>query len=426
MLIDFKPARQQYRRQRRWFSALLLCLFLAVTGALIIALNEEHATDADKSATRAQERNKIIQGVIQQGDTVSSLLGGALSPEELHDLSLKCQEIHPLSRISIGQTFKLTLEKGNLKRFSFDIDDNEKLVICRDAQGFSVVREPIRYLVKQTVVQGAISSSLFETVVDIGESEGLAIQLADIFAWDINFFHGLRKGDHFTAVVEKRSRNGHPVSNGRVLAASFTVQGTTYRAFHFQDGAQPPGYYDLDGRSLRKAFLKAPLSFSRISSGFNMKRRHPVTKRVKEHPAIDYAAPTGTPVKSVGNGKVTFAGYRKYNGNYVKIRHPGGWMTMYNHLSRFGKKIRPGTKVIQGQVIGYVGSTGLSTGPHLDFRLYKNGKPLNPLTIKSPPARPISRANIAKFRVVTAELMALMENPQLRQAARTQRTLQNS
>jgi len=138
--------------------------------------------------------------------------------------------------------------------------------------------------------------------------------------------------------VEKRFRNGHPASNGRLLAANFTVQGKTYQAFYFQDGKQPPGYYDLDGRSLRKAFLKAPLSFSRISSGFTMKRRHPVTRRIRKHPAIDYAAPTGTPVKSVGNGIVTFASYRKYNGNYVKIRHPGGWMTMYNHLSRFGKK----------------------------------------------------------------------------------------
>ncbi len=404
----------------------MLFICFTVAGALFVALNGGQPTDTDKSSVRANDSNKTIRGVIQQGDTVSSLMGGYLSPKELHELTLKCEEVHPLSRISTGQPFKLSLEEGVFKKFSYDIDDNDKLVIHVDDQGFSVSREPIQYLVEKAVVHGAITSSLFQTVVDIGESEGLATQLADIFAWDINFFHDIRKGDSFEAVVEKRFRNGHPASNGRLLAANFTVQGKRYQAFYFQDGKHPPGYYNLDGRSLRKAFLKAPLSFSRISSGFNMKRRHPITKRIKEHPAIDYAAPTGTPVKTVGNGIVTFASYRKYNGNYVKIKHPGGWMTMYNHLSRFGKKIRPGTKVTQGQVIGYVGSTGLSTGPHLDFRLYKNGKPVNPLTIKSPPARPISTANIAEFRVITAELMALMENPQPQQTTSTQRTLQNS
>lgn len=426
MPIELKSSTQHYRRRRIWITPLLLFICLAVAGTLFVALNREQPADTDKNSTNAKDHNEIIKGVIQPGDTVSSLMGNYLSPKELHDLSLKCQEVHPLSRISAGQSFKLSLQEGKFKSFSYDIDDNDKLVIRLGNQGFSVSREPIEYLVEKAVVHGTITSSLFQAVIDIRESEALAIQLADIFAWDIDFFHDIRKGDSFTAVVEKRFRNGQPASNGRLLAASFTVQGKTHQAFHFQDGKHLPDYYDPDGRSLRKAFLKAPLSFSRISSGYNMKRRHPITKRIKEHPAIDYAAPTGTPVKTVGNGIVTFASYRKYNGNYVKIKHPGGWMTMYNHLSRFGKKIRPGTKVTQGQVIGYVGSTGLSTGPHLDFRLYKNGKPVNPLTIKSPPARPISTANIAEFRIITAELMALMENPQPQQTTSTQRTLQNS
>lgn len=424
MPIDFKPSKQHYRRRHRWITPLLLFICLAVAGTLIVALNKPQPADTAKDSTDAKDHNKIIKGVIQPGDTVSSLLGGHLSPKQLHELTLKCQEVYQLSRISAGQSFKLSLEEGNFKRFSYDIDDNDKLVINLDDQDFSVSRKPIQYLVEKAVVHGTITSSLFQSVIDIGESEGLAIQLADIFAWDINFFHDIRKGDSFTAVVEKRFRNGQPASNGRLLAASFTVQGKTHQAFHFQDGKQLPDYYDPDGRSLRKAFLKAPLSFSRISSGFNMRRRHPITKRIKEHPAIDYAAPTGTPVKTVGNGIVTYAGFGKHNGNYVKIKHPGGWMTMYNHLSRFGKKIRPGTQVAQGQVIGYVGSTGLSTGPHLDFRMYKNGKPVNPLKIKSPPARPISTANIAEFRVITAELVALMENTQLQQTTRTPHSIE--
>jgi len=192
MLIDFNPPTQHYRRRRRWITLLLLFICLAAAGALFMSLNWRQPADTAASSARAKD-NRSIHGVIQPGDTASSIMGSCLSPEELHDLTLKCQKVHPLSRISAGQPFELYLEKGIFKRFSYDIDDNDKLVIRLDGQDFSVCREPIQYLVKKSVVRGTITSSLFQAVVDIGESEGLAIQLADIFAWDINFFMTYRK-----------------------------------------------------------------------------------------------------------------------------------------------------------------------------------------------------------------------------------------
>lgn len=417
MPIDLNPTKRNFRRRSRWLSALLLIVCLAGAGLLTVTLTRESppeqvmaANSPSEKAASSEDREKTIKGSIQSGDTMSSLLRDLFTPKEIQELALQCREVYPLTKISAGQPYKLSLEGGDFKRFAYDINCDDQLVICRDQDGFAVSREPIKYVVKQVAVRGTIESSLFQAVVDIGESDGLALQLADIFAWDIDFFHDIRVGDSFEAVVEKRHRNGRPSGNGRLLAANFTVQGQTYQAFYFRDGNRPPGFYDQDGRSLRKAFLKAPLSFGRISSGYDMRRLHPITKRIKPHPAIDYAAPTGTPVHSVGSGAISFAAYKRYNGNCVKIKHPNGWVTMYNHLSRFGKNIQKGKKVKQGELIGYVGSTGLSTGPHLDFRMYRNGKPVNPLKVKSPPATPVSRANLARFKAMVADRVALMEN----------------
>ena len=424
MITDLKPPGRHLLKRKRWMPILLVAIFLAgVTLTAVTLINNRQQGSPEKEEVPVRDNNKTIKGCIQPGDTISSLLGKVLSPGEIHELALMCREVHPLTSIATGQSYMLSLEDGNFKQFAYDIDSNDKLVICCEDENFSVSREHIQYNVKQAVVRGTITSSLFQAVLDTGESESLALQLADIFAWDINFFTDIQPGDTFEVVVEKRFRNGQPADNGRLLAANFTVQGKTNQAFYFRDGNQPPGYFDSNGRSLRKAFLKAPLSYSRISSGFSMRRRHPITHRIKKHPAIDYAAPTGTPVHTVGNGTVILASYKKYNGKCVTIRHPNGWKTMYNHLSRFAKNIRSGQKVKQGQFIGYVGSTGLSTGPHLDFRMYKNGKPVNPLKIKSSPARPVSRANLAAFKATAAELLATIDNQTSRQTAGVKRSM---
>jgi len=426
MITDLKPPSRQPYKRKRWMPILLIAIFLAGATLLAATLTDNRQPGSpDKGTDSAEKSSEVVKGCIQPGDTISSLLGKLLSPGEIHALALKCRDVHPIASISIGQPYRMSLEDGTLKQFSYDIDSEDKLVVCFENEDFSASREPIQYTVKQAVVRGTIKSSLFQAVIDTGESEAVALQIADIFAWDINFFHDIQAGDSFEVVIEKRFRNGQPSCNGRLLAANFTVQDKTHHAFYFQDGNEPAGYYDRNGGSLRKAFLKAPLSYSRISSGFSKSRRHPVTNRIKAHLAIDYAAPTGTPVLSIGNGTVTFASYKKYNGKCVKIRHSNGWSTMYNHLSRFGKSIRTGTKVKQGQFIGYVGSTGLSTGPHLDFRMFKNGKAINPLKIKSPPARPVSRANLAGFKATVAEFLATIEKQPTRQNIKLTRLLQS-
>ena len=397
---------------------------VVVLGGLLLVLLTLWQTNrpAGTGATRPAEHPvKTIRATIKPGDTASSLFGSLLDQQQLHLLTGQCRTVFPLRQLAVDQPYQLTVNNGAFERFAYDINSDEQLIIVRSADGFSVTRSPIDYTVEPVVLQGTIDSSLFQAVLEAGGSDGMAVQLADIFAWDIDFFHDVQVGDSFKAVVEKRYRDGVPAGDGRILAAHFTVQNQTNTAFYFKDGARMPGYYDQQGRSLRKAFLKAPLSFSRISSGFTMRRRHPVTKQVKPHPAIDYAAPSGTPIHTVGNGTVLVAASNRSNGKYVTIRHPNGWTTMYNHLSRFGKGIKRGATVQQGQRIGYVGSTGLSTGPHLDFRMYRGGVAVNPLTIKSPPARPVSKPQLAAFKAMVAERTALLENGGAARRAAVQR-----
>lgn len=414
MLKDFNPPKRYVRRRSWLLPSLIVCVCLSCVVIFYVMQrqpeNRTNPTLKNEEVVQSEKQIKTVRGLIKSGDSISSLLGGMLSPQEILELSQKCRAIFPLDAISAGQPYKVSLQGGSFLKFKYDIDNNEQLIVCRDQDDFSISKEPIRYEVERVVVKGEITSSLFQAVVDIGESEGLALKLADIFAWDIDFFNDIQIGDSFEVVIEKRYRKGQPPINGRLLAARFKNQGELSQAFYFEDGKRSPDYYDQNGQSLRKAFLKAPLSFSRISSGFNMQRRHPVTKRIKAHPAIDYAAPTGTPILSIGDGTVSFAGQKRYNGKYVKIRHPNGWVTMYNHMSRFGKDILAGKKVRQGQLIGYVGSTGLSTGPHLDFRMYRNGKPVNPLKVQSPPARPVSSANLMQFKAMVSDLVAIIES----------------
>ncbi len=421
MDFDFKPPRRSLINQpfaKHRFSRPLMLALLALLAASLMLIGRHSDKNAAQARTKVapeqppepEIRREVVRGSIQPGDTITSLLGHLFTPQQIHTLGQECKGIFPLSRLCAGQGYRLSLLDGAFESLEYDIDQDDQLIIRQGEEGFQVDRKPIPYAVREELVHATIVANLFDAVVSSGESEVLAINLADIFAWDIDFIRDIQPGDTFKALVEKRYREGKPAGYGRILAASFTNQGATYQAFLYKDGERAAAYYDEKGRSVRKAFLKAPLSFSRISSGFNMRRRHPITKRIQPHPAIDYAAPTGTPIMTVGEGTVTFAAYKRFNGKCVKIRHPGGWETMYNHMSRFGKGIRSGTKVRQGQVIGYVGTTGRSTGPHLDFRMYKNGSVVNPLKVKSPPALPVSARNMDDFRMITASLAARLEN----------------
>lgn len=347
----------------------------------------------------APSREQILTGVVRSGETLSTILAPYLTSQELHGLAV--------TTLTAGHGWKLTLFDNQLQRFVHDINDEHQLVITRSTTGTTTAaRVAIPYTYAEHTVGGTINDSLFAAMTSIGEEDGLAIILADIFASDIDFLRDIRQGDTFRVVVERRLRDGQPNGYGKILAAEFSNDGTTYRAFRFQDGKKKPAFYDSAGKSLRKALLRAPLPFSRVSSGFTMRRFHPIAKTWRAHPAIDYAAPTGTPIMAVGDATIIAIGRTAGNGNYIKLKHAGGLATMYLHMSRFAKGMRGGKRVKQGEIIGYVGSTGLATGPHLCYRMTRNGTPVNPAKIPTTPGAPISRGELASFRALQAPLLA--------------------
>lgn len=254
-----------------------------------------------------------------------------------------------------------------------------------------------------TMVRGTVSSSLYETLTANDAHPALALRLSEVFAWQIDFFR-LYKGDSFRVLYEKRTVEGKRVAPGKIIAAVFDHKQERYVGIRFDDG-EGARYYNREGQSLRRELLKAPLRYTRISSGYTHSRRHPILNRNMPHLGVDYAAPTGTPVHSVGSGTVVKARYDGPNGNYVKVRHNGTFTSGYLHLSSFADGIEPGGEVKQGETIGYVGSTGRSTGPHLDYRLWKRGQPVDPYEIELPPSHPVSPQNREAFRRLVRDRM---------------------
>jgi len=380
----------------------------------------DQLTTAADSKIEFSFKPEIIENenprTIKKGDTITALLGNYLSTQQILQLVRQSKNIFSFSKLCIGQPYRIFLNDGQFNSFLYEIDRDEQLLIQRHGNEFKISRIPINYDVTTEVINGTISSNLFEAVAKIGEEAELAINLAEIFAWDIDFMLDIREGDSFRAVVEKRFLKGHPAGYGRILAAEFVNQGKSYRAILFSDGSGKTNYYDPEGRNLRKGFLKAPLDFTRISSGFTMRRYHPITKTWKAHPAIDYVAPTGTPIKAVGEGTVERIGKTRGNGNFIEIHHPNGYSTLYLHMSKFAKGIKKSKRVLPGQIIGYVGATGLATGPHLCFRMRKNGKPVNPNKVKMPTAPAISSENMAEFSTLAAHLLAQLRGGEIHQA----------
>lgn len=343
-----------------------------------------------------ETRRETISCAVESGETITNLLGHYFSPAEILQIARKAKPVFPLYKLCAGHQYSIELEGEKFISFRYDIDSEEQLVIEKKDGEINIERKPIPYDIEVESIGTEIESSLFGSIAAIGESSQLAINIMDIFAWDIDFIRDIRQGDYFSAIVEKRYRNGKLEGYGNVLAAHFSNQGEDFYAFYYaNDGSG--GYYDEHGQSLRKAFLKAPLSYTRISSGYTNRRFHPVLNEWRPHLAVDYAAPTGTPVKAIADGSVMRKSYDRYNGNMIRLRHPNAYESTYIHLSKFSHGIKKGTRVKQGDIIGYVGSTGLATGPHLDFRVFKNGSPINPLKIKATPAEPIASHNKAEF-----------------------------
>lgn len=345
-----------------------------------------------------------VEGTIRKGDFFSTLMSrlGA-SQADIYSLDAMAKGVFDMRQIKVGNHYHAYHTQGSDRDLAYLVyeKDNTSYVLftLMDTLKVEVFEKDIRKVIDYTEV--SIEYSLWQDIVDAGAPALLAVKLADIYAWSIDFF-GLQKGDSFRAVYEKSVYKDEVLDVGNVLYAEFSHDGEAFKAYFFDDGSGNY-YWNEKGESMRKAFLKAPLNYTRISSGFSYNRKHPVTRKVSPHTGIDYAAPTGTEVVSIGDGEVVFKGYKKNEGYMIKIKHNSTYTSAYLHLSKFGRNVEKGQKVKQGQVIGYVGSSGRSTGPHLDFRIWKNGTPINPLKMDSPPANPISSSLQADFERSKAE-----------------------
>lgn len=348
---------------------------------------------------------------LREHQTLAELLHGFGFTAQQTYLLAQCPDtLFDVRRLRPGQVGALLCDKDSLAtpRYLVYEENRREYIVFDLLDGFKATRGKKPAAWREGEVAGKVHSSLWVAMQECGASPLLAVQLSHIFGWSVDFF-GIQRGDEFRVIYAQEFVEDEPVNNYRILAASFCASDSTVYAIPFEQDGEVL-FYNIDGNSLEGAFLKAPLDYYRISSRFSNSRFHPVLKRYRAHHGVDYAAPVGTPVYAIGSGKVIAKAYQAGGGgNYVKIRHNSVYVTTYMHLSRFAKGLKVGDAVKQKQVIGYVGSTGISTGPHLDFRVHENGKPINPLTIKSQPKKPVSVENRAAFDVLCDSLVARLK-----------------
>ena len=365
------------------------------------------------------------EGTVQKGQFFSNLLTSlGMSYSESYDLTQACDTIFDVRTLRVGNAYKAYFSEhqsdspGTVSRLEYLVYDkdrmNQVVFDCQPPYAVWNYQKPIEYVERYADV--TISSSLWNDMLAADISPLLILNLSDIYAWTIDFF-GLQKGDRFRVLYQEKLCDGEVVAVDTVRYAVFSHGGTEFPAIMFDQKDGGNLWWNEKGESMRKAFLKAPLQYSRISSGFTYARKHPITRKVQPHTGVDYAAPTGTPVMTIGDGEVIERGYKGAGGNTVKIRHNSIYTTAYLHLSKYAAGLKVGDRVKQGDVIGYVGSTGRSTGPHLDFRVWKNGTPINPLTMDSPPAEPIGEDNMPAFNSVKGMYEAQIDAIKLKDSA---------
>lgn len=329
----------------------------------------------------------VIDHEIARNETFFQILSGHDVPKEvIHEVAQQSKSVFDVRRLRVGQKLRLYSTDLDIEYVVYQEDPINYVVFdLRDSLHVQSRQRPVKTVVRN--LNGTIHSSLFEALNDTEAGSELAGKLAEVLAWQVDFYR-IKRGDHFSLIYEEQMVDGIKVGIGDLLAVRFNHQGKDYYAFRYDQGDRA-SYYDENGNSLKQAFLKAPLKYVRISSGFSKSRFHPVQKRYKPHLGTDYAAPTGTPIYAVGDGTILEAGYQSGNGNYVKIQHNKTYTTGYLHMSRIAKGMKRGARVTQGEIIGFVGSTGLATGPHLCFRFWKNGVQVDSRKEEMPSAEPI-------------------------------------
>ena len=377
---------------------------------------EDGAPGGDVSSLPAGPPGRVEVDTVGRNETLSDIfLANGIDYAQLLEVLRASRGLFDLNRLRSGSVVRIFFDRDDrFSRLEYEIDDRRLLhVDVPKPDSMSAAIEVAEYAFRSRVVEGEISSSLYETVSEMEEDPRIAYLLSEIFAWQIDFSTDIRKGDYFRAIVEEyRGRDGIEKLSA-IRAAEFFNRGRLYQAFRYEDPEGHVDYYDGTGASLRRKFLRSPLKYTRISSGFTRRRFHPILKIYRPHLGIDYAAPPGTPVVTVGDGEVIYAGWDRGFGRIVKVRHNAVYVTTYGHLSRFARGIRKGKRVRQGQVIGYVGSSGLATGPHLDYRLLRRGRYVNPLTVDLPAADPVKKKYRSAFRDVVLENLGLLDEESL-------------
>ena len=357
---------------------------------------------------------------VNPGDTLSTLFENAgISSQTLHAVINSSKDAKAFTRLRAGQTLELKLDtNGELQAMRSPVSDLETIRIERDGDSYHFSKDVIEPEISESFASGDIDSSLFLAAQNAGLSHNLTMQMANIFGYDIDFAREIRQGDHFEVLFEDKQVDGKRVGTGNILAARFTNKGKTYTAVRYTDRNGQTSYYRADGTSMRKAFIRTPVEFARISSRFNPGRRHPVLNTIRAHKGVDYAAATGTPIKATGDGRVVHVGRKGGYGNAVVIKHGQRYQTLYGHMSRYASGLRVGDRVSQGQVIGYVGATGLATGPHLHYEFLVNGVHVDPLSVRLPVSDPIPAAERSAFLAQSNQMMASLDQHKATQLAR--------
>ncbi len=400
---------------------------LAILGMLVIAVTlPVQAAQLDNTVSRMHIASgagtsliaphkplPLRHGTVQRGQSSFVLLRQAgASAAAVIKLQKATRSVYDIRLLRVGQPYSIEVTTdGQVRRFVYEIDTQHRLTVERRGQTFTARLEPIEYEYRERLVQGTIHGSLYDVLTAHGETPKIATDMGDIFAWNVDFRTDLRSGDTFHLLIEERYRDGKRIGYHRILAAELVNRRRVIQAVYYPPDKADGVYYRPDGRAMHRMFLRSPLRYTRISSRFSRRRFHPILKRYQPHFGIDYAAPIGTPVRSVADGVVAEARRKGASGNMIEIRHDRAYSTSYLHLSRFARGVRAGKRVSQGQIIGYVGSTGRSTGPHLDFRLTRYGKYLNPLRLRNVEGPPLPSRTLPMFRTYAKRVLAKLPRP---------------
>ena len=413
-LKGLEPPKRSSRSKVVW----TIVLITAVCGTTFLFLRsksepaEEIVPAVCQLPDQEDQINETLEGcTVSTGDIPAELFSayGKFDANDTAAILLAAKDIYDFTNVKIGRDLRFYFNgEERAKRMEYDRDTETMVIVERNVDDFSVHEEKIPYEVSQKFVHATIDNFLYADALDAGLSEPTVLEIGDIFSFDIDFTTEIRQGDEFTVIYEKRTRNKQPAPDGRILGAKFVNEGKAYYAYYFDNDGRG-GYYDSEGHVLEKQFLRAPLSYRHISSGYTGSRLNPITRTVSAHYQIDYAAPIGTPVVSTARGTVTSVGWENGWGNMVRIRHDNGYTTHYGHLSAFAKGVRTGANVSQGQVVGYVGSTGWSTGPHLDYGMRLSGSPVNPLSLKLPKGKPLGEDKMDAFEKVKSLYNELLQ-----------------